>query len=157
MPDGLLGASEDFLNQTVLDRFPQSDSTWQRTQPKTLAVSLVLSHLDYSNCLLTGVPQCLLHKLKKIQNVSASLILKSSQQERTKPLLKALHWLPISDYITNCPACYNSIIASTPQYLTDLLQIYTPSHTLRSTTDTRKLKIPLFKKKYKNYILLLLL
>ena len=25
---------------------------------------------------------------------------------------------------------------------------YTPSRTLRSTTDTRKLKIPLFKKKY---------
>ena len=38
--------------------------------------------------------------------------------------------------------------ASTPQYLADLLQIYTSSRTLRSTTDTRKLKIPLFKKKY---------
>ena len=52
--------------------------------------------------------------------------------------------------------CYNSVTASTPQYLTDLLQIYTPSHTFQSTTATRKLKIPLFKKKYKNYILLLL-
>ena len=44
--------------------------------------------------------------------------------------------------------CYNSVTASTPQYLADLLQIYTPSRTLRSTADTRKLKIPLFKKKY---------
>ena len=45
--------------------------------------------------------------------------------------------------------CYNAITASTPQYLADLLQIYTPSHTLRSTADTHKLKIhPLFKKKY---------
>ena len=32
---------------------------------KTLVVSLVLSSLDYGNCLLAGVPECLLHKLKK--------------------------------------------------------------------------------------------
>ena len=44
--------------------------------------------------------------------------------------------------------CYNSVTASTPQYLADLLQIDTPSRTLRSTADTRKLKIALFKKKY---------
>ena len=80
---------------------------------KTLVVSLVLSHLDYGNCLLAGVPDSLLHKLKKIQNASARLILKSSQQEHTQPLLKALHWLPISDHITyklSC-MCYISITA----------------------------------------------
>ena len=38
--------------------------------------------------------------------------------------------------------CYNSVIASTPQYLADLLQIYTPSRTLRSTADTRKAEDP---------------
>ena len=63
---------------------------------------------------------------------------------------KALDWLPISDRVTyklSC-MCYNSVTAFTPQYLADLLQIYTPSRTLRSTADTRKLKIPLFKRKY---------
>ena len=63
---------------------------------------------------------------------------------------KALDWLPISDRVTyklSC-MCYNSVTTSTPQYLADLLQIYTPSRTLRSTADTRKLKIPLFKRKY---------
>ena len=64
---------------------------------KTLVVSLILSRLDYGNCLLAGVPECLLHKLQKIQNASAKLILKSSRQEHTKPLIKALHWLAISD------------------------------------------------------------
>ena len=75
---------------------------------------------------------------------------KTSRQEHTKPLLKSLLWLPISNRITyklSC-MCYNSFTASTPQYLTDLLQIYTPSRTLRSTADIRKLKIPLLKKKY---------
>ena len=123
---------------------------------KTLVISLVLTRLDYGNCLLAGVPECLLHKLnkqktyKKSQNASARLILKFSRQEHTKPLLRSLHWLPISDrikYKLSC-MCYNSVTASTPQYLADLLQIYTPSRTLRSTADTRKLKIPPFKKKY---------
>ena len=88
--------------------------------------------------------------LQRIQNASARLILKSSRQEHTKPLLKVLHWLPISDRITyklSC-MCYSSVTASTPQYLADLSQIYTPSRTLQSTADTRKLKIPLFKRKY---------
>ena len=44
---------------------------------KTLVVSIVLSRLDYGNCLLAGVPECLLHKLQKIRNTSARLILKS--------------------------------------------------------------------------------
>ena len=57
------------------------------------------------------------------------------------PVLKARHWLPVL-YVLQL---HN---ASTPQYLADLLQIYTPSRTLRSTTDRRKLKIPLLKKKY---------
>ena len=43
---------------------------------KTLVVFFVLSRLDYGNCLLAGVPECRLpHKLKKIQNASARLIL----------------------------------------------------------------------------------
>ena len=104
---------------------------------KTLVVPLVLSRLDYDNCLLAGVPECLLHKLQKIQNTSAKLILKSSRQEHTKPLLKAIHWLPISDCITSC-MCYISV--------TDLLQICTPSRTLRSTADTHNLEIPLLKR-----------
>ena len=103
---------------------------------KTLVVSLVLSSLDYGNCLLAGVPECLLHQLQK---ASSRLILRSSRQERTKPLLKALYWLPISDRITyklSC-MCYNSVTASTPQYLADLLQINTPSHTLQSHANWR--------------------
>ena len=117
---------------------------------KTLVVSLILSHLDYGNCLLAGVPECLLHKLQKIQNTSARLILKSSRQKHTKPLLRTLYWLPISDRITyklSCMCC-NSVTPSTPQYHADLLQIYMPSRTLRSTADKHKLKIPLFKTKY---------
>ena len=34
---------------------------------QTPVVSLVLSRLDYGNCPFAGVPECLLHKLQKIQ------------------------------------------------------------------------------------------
>ena len=47
---------------------------------RTQVVSVVLSRLDYGNCLLAGVPECLLHKLQKIQKTSARLILKFSRQ-----------------------------------------------------------------------------
>ena len=112
MQDGLLGASQDFSIRQYLTE----------DAAKTLVVSLVPSYLDYGNRLLTGIPECLLHKLKKIRNASASLILTSSQQERTKPLLKALHWLPISDHITNCPACVTT--PSLPPPLNTSLTFY---------------------------------
>ena len=44
----------------------------------------------------------------------------------------------------NTSQCLHPTIPRWPK----LLQIYTPSRTLRSTADARKLKIPLFKKKY---------
>ena len=66
---------------------------------KTLVASLLLSRLGNGNCLLAGVPDCLLHKLQKIQNASARLTLRSARGEHSKPLLKRLHWLPISDRI----------------------------------------------------------
>ena len=104
---------------------------------QTLVVSLVLSCLDYGNCLLAGVPDCLLHKLQKVQNASSRLILVSSQREQSKSLLKELHWLPVSDrmkYKLSC-MCYNAVMAFTLQNLGELLQTYTPSRTLRSTAD----------------------
>ena len=61
-------------------------------------VSTLLTPLPVA-CPLT-TPHHYIHKLQKIQKTSARLILKSSRQEHTKPLLKALHWLPMSDRIT---------------------------------------------------------
>ena len=53
---------------------------------KTLVTSLVLSHLDYCNSLLAGIPQQLIDKLQKVQICSARLIFKTSKCTHVSPL-----------------------------------------------------------------------
>ena len=59
-----------------------------------------------------------------------------------------LHWLPISERIKYKVACmcFSAINGSLPAYLSELLCVYTPSRTLRSS-DTRMLKIQQYRRK----------
>ena len=56
---------------------------------------------------------------------------------------RKLHWLPISERIKYKVACmcFSAINGSGPAYLSELLHVYTPSRTLRSSSDTRMLEI----------------
>jgi hypothetical protein len=116
---------------------------------KTLVCSLVLSRIDYCNSLLAGVPQCHLKKIQYVQNAAARLIFRAPKSDHVSPLLQKLHWLPISCRIEHkiSSLCYNSISGTGPQYLSDLTQVYTSSRCLRSSSDTRILKIPKVKTK----------
>ena len=58
-----------------------------------------------------------------------------------------LRWLPVRtriSYKTAC-LCFNANTSSTPAYLSDLLHLYSPSRSLRSSADTCLLTIPLYK------------
>ena len=63
--------------------------------------------------------------------------------------LKKLHWLLISERIKYKVACmcFHAINGSSPTYISELLHIYTPSPTLRSSSDSRMLKIQQYKRK----------
>ncbi|WP_419638839.1 hypothetical protein, partial [Thiolapillus sp.] len=118
---------------------------------KTLVVSLVLSRIDYCNSLLAGLPQSLVGKLQRVQNCAARLVVRAPPHVHITPILRHLHWLPVRariSYKTAC-LCFNAITSSTPAYLSDLLHLYSPSRSLRSSADTRLLKIPLYKCKTK--------
>ena len=60
------------------------------------------------------------------------------------------YWcIPVSErikYKTAC-MCYNAITGSASSYPSELLHLYSPSHSLRSSSDTRMLKIQHFNHK----------
>ena len=62
---------------------------------------------------------------------------------------KKLHRLSISCRVEHniSSMCYSSSSGTGPQYLSDLIQVYTSSRCLRSSTDTRILRIPTVKTK----------
>ena len=111
---------------------------------KTLVCSLVLSRLDYANSLLSGCSKQSLDRLQKVQNNAARLTLKLKKTDHITPALKQLHWLPIQSRITYklCLHCHNFFSRSAPAYLSDLLTVYTPSRSLRSSDDSYKLVVP---------------
>ena len=101
-----------------------------------LVCSLVTSRLDYCNALLAGLPDCKLKKLQQIQNNAARLTMKTSKRDHITPILKELHWLPIQFRIRYKISvivyqCINNPYY--PHYLKDLVKVYTPSRTLRSS------------------------
>ena len=86
---------------------------------KTPVKSCILSRLDYCNCLLMGAPNSAIQPLQKVQNSAARLILKAPRHHE---------WF--------CSWTFS-----------ELLNVYTRSRTLRSSSDSRMLKIPQYKRK----------
>ena len=125
-------------------RFLTEDAT------KTLVTSYILSRLDYCNCLLMGTPNSVIQPLQKIQNFAARLVLLAPRHHHATPLLEKLHWLPISERIKYKVACmcFSAINGSGPAYLSELLHVYTPSRTLRSSSDSHMLEIQQYKRTF---------
>ena len=62
----------------------------------------------------------------------------------TSILFLKLHWLPVTHRIQYkmSTICFNSISGTAPQYLSDLLQPYTPARQLQSASDTQTFVTP---------------
>ena len=120
-----------------------------KMQPRLLLLPIIfiLTRLDYCNCLLMVTPNSVIHTLQKMHNFAARLVFLAPRHHHSTPHLEKLHWLPISErikYKVSC-MCFNAINGSGPAYLSELLHVYTPSRTLRSSSDTRTLKIQQYK------------
>ena len=95
--------------------------------------------------MLSGCPQYLLDKHQKVQNSAARLVCKAKKSDHIQPILQSLHWQPVTHRIQYkiSTICFNSHYGKSLQYLSYLIQPYTPTRKLRSASDTRTFVVPL--------------
>ena len=91
---------------------------------KLLVQNLVISHTDYANGLLFGVPKADINRLQRIQNMAAKLVLGCRKFDSASAALKQLHWLPVRFRILFKIAVttFKCLNGSAPSYLSDLVQ-----------------------------------
>jgi hypothetical protein len=109
-----------------------------------LANSLVSTKLDYCNSLFYGLPLTSINRIQRIQNSLARVVVPSTKRSHhITPVLKKLHWLPISQRIIYKIASltYKTLHYKQPLYLSQLLTCYTPFRDLRSS-DQYLLTVP---------------
>ena len=110
-----------------------------------LCLSLCISHLDYCNSVLYGLPSTINSRYQGIQNMCAHLTLLRGSRESFMECLKELHWLPIKQRIQYkilklTHKCVNKI---GPKDLQDLIHLRPPRHDgLRSSQMTNLLLRP---------------
>ncbi|MEE4247409.1 MAG: reverse transcriptase family protein [Kangiellaceae bacterium] len=107
-------------------------------------VAFVSSRLDYHNGLLAGITQKNINRLQKVQNHAARLVSQTAHHCHITPVLADLHWLPIRariDFKLMLNAHKAVHCNDAPKYMKELCMKYTPSRTLRSSSDPHLLAV----------------
>ena len=65
-------------------------------QCEILIHAFISSKLDYCNVLLSGLKQSQINRVQHVQNSAARLLTATSRYELVTPVLRSLHWLPVS-------------------------------------------------------------
>ena len=102
-----------------------------------------MSRIDYGNALLFKSSSYQLAKLQRAQNSAARVLSGTSRYSHITPVLKSLHWLPVSKRIEFKILLYTWKVMHglAPQYLQSLITDYVPSRNLRSSY-TKQLTVP---------------
>jgi hypothetical protein len=108
-----------------------------KNMANTLACSIVGCRLDYCNALLYGMTQRNFSDLQRIQNSLARLVCKAPYRSSSQPLLKSLHWLPVTERVAYKLAAlaYKVRLHQQPSYLLQHINQYQPARPLRSSNS----------------------
>ena len=106
-----------------------------------LVCTLVFPYLNYCNSLLAGATSSVLNRLQRVQNAAARLVIRRTRLDRSGPLLRSLHWLPIRERIDHKIATltFKAMNDMAPGYLKELLELRQLRPGLRN--ENRKLLI----------------
>jgi len=110
----------------------------------TIACAIINSRLDYCNSVLTGMSQSNFHRLQRLQNRAAKLVLNCcNHRTPSEPLLRQLHWLPVVKRVDYKVALltFKTLSCGQPHYLHTLCHPYSSGRDLRSS-NTHLLSIP---------------
>ena len=121
-----------------------------RTACNKLLVALVLSHLDYANGILGGLPKSSLNKMQAVQNMAAKITLGKRKYDSATSCLVQLHWLPIKfriDYKI-VSLVHKCLHGEAPPYLARMIEYTKPTRPgLHSEEDNTRLLVPKTSKK----------
>ena len=137
-------AMHNFLKIRSIRQYLDQDTT------ECLVLSLCMSHIDYYNSILYGLPDGSIRKLQCIQNMCACLVLRRGKRDSISQSLNHLHWLPIKSRIIFkvLVLTYKLLHREGPGYLKKLLTVHKPQRQgLRSSKRSILLVIPITKRK----------
>ena len=112
--------------------------------------TLVTSRMDYCNSLLSSLPKKSTKKLQKAQNAAAKAITLAKRREHVTPILRELHWLPIS-YRSDFKILlmtYKMLNGMAPESLSSLIYKYEPQRYLRSANENFLVRPAIPKNRY---------
>ena len=94
-----------------------------------LVLGTVMSHLDYCNSILVGLPDVDISKMQHIQNTAAKMVVLNDvaiRDSNSRSILAKLHWLPICRRIeyTILTLVHKCVSSRVPEYLNKLLIEY---------------------------------
>ena len=107
----------------------------EKSTTQLIISRLVISKLDYCNCLFYNMSSENFHQLQLVQNHAARIIKKAPKTASATSILKELHWLPIKQRVSYKIALivFKCLyIENFPSYLKELITIYKPPRSLRS-------------------------
>ena len=108
------------------------------TAVRTLVQSIVIARLDYCNRVCIGLPMNRLQRLQLVQSSAARVISQTKRYTLITPILNELHWLPINKrcQLKIVLLTFKSLNGCVQEYLCDILNVYMPNRSLRSTAFT---------------------